>query len=100
MAASNPSKYPVLPPTNNIPRVIRKRVGGGFKYVVEMTEEKDSREKGKEEVKYLEKAEEEYRGEVRGHVALKAPKSDDKFHVCKIEKKKQTEKPVFSKTTH
>lgn len=100
MAASNPSKYPVLPPTNNTPRVIRKRVGGGFKYVVEMTEEKDSREKGKEEVKYLEKAEEEYRGEVRGHVALKAPKSDDKFHVCKIEKKKQTEKPVFSKTTH
>lgn len=63
MAASNPSKYPVLPPTNNTPRVIRKRVGGGFKYVVEMTEEKDSREKGKEEMKYLEKAEEEHRGE-------------------------------------
>ena len=63
MASSSTSKYPVLPSTK-APRVVRKRVGGGYKYVLEMTEGTDAHDKEKEVDKGMEKADEEVRGEV------------------------------------
>ena len=63
MASSSTSKYPVLPSTK-APRVVRKRVGGGYKYVLEMTEGKDAHDKEKGLDKDMEKAYEEVRGEV------------------------------------
>ena len=63
MASSSTSKYPVLPSTK-APRVVRKRVGGGYKYVLDMTEGKDAHDKEKELDRGMEKADEEVRGEV------------------------------------
>ena len=51
-------------PSTNTPRVVRKRVGGGYKYIVEMTEGKEPHDKEKEAEKDIEKGEEEARGEV------------------------------------
>ena len=68
MASSSTSKYPVLPSTK-APRVVRKRVGGGYKYVLEMTEGTDVHDKEKEVDKGMEKADEEVRGEVSTGIA-------------------------------
>ena len=72
MANMNSSKYPVLPNTSTPrdpdavnARVVRKRVGGGYKYIIEKIDDKDAKEKEKaDKEKEKEKTDEEFTGEV------------------------------------
>ena len=65
----NSSKYPVLPNTSTPrdpeatnARVVRKRVGGGYKYIIEKIDDKDIKEKADKE---KEKTDEDFIVEVR-----------------------------------
>ena len=65
----NSSRYPVLPNTSTPrdpeaanARVVRKRVGGGYKYIIEKIDDKEKVKDEKEKEK--EKTDEEFTGEV------------------------------------